>query len=319
MTGFFARMGDRAAGREAPLAPRRPARFEVPSPAAGEPTVEEVERLAAPVAHAEESGAQDARPRRGEPPAVSTRRGEPPADSTGREEPPADSTEREEPPPAPPQPVVSPRAVPAAAPPPRGRAEPPAAPARAGDRPPVARPVPASPPPPDPPVAAREGRRRPEADDRPPPAAAPAPLAPAPGRRRRRRPAPGPAPAPALDLAALLREHVVPALVDRGAVSRDERPVVAEPHSAAGARRQDPPRPGTVAVHATPPAISAPARLQLGDPEERDGSPAVHLHIDRVVVTRAAPPAPPAPASPPRAPRRTVDHAAYLARRRERP
>jgi hypothetical protein len=124
--------------------------------------------------------------------------------------------------------------------------------------------------------------------------------------------------APALDLAALLREHVVPALVDRGALSRDERAVVAEPASAAAARRQDPPQPGTVAVRATPAAAMAPAR---GQPEElpaRDADPAVHLHIDQVVVTRAPPPTPPAPAPPPRAARRTVDHAAYLARRRER-
>ena len=318
VTGFFARMGDRAAGREAPLraAATRAVRGAVARGGRADGRGGRAARGAGGAAGSR--GAQDARPRRGEPPAVSTRRGEPPADSPGARShrptrPSARSRRRH-------RRSQSCHHAPSPRPPRhRGRrAEPPAAPARAGDRPPVARPVPASPPPPDPPVAAREGRRRPRQTTAAPGRGARA-LGARAGAPRRRRPAPGPAPAPALDLAALLREHVVPALVDRGAVSRDERPVVAEPHSAAGARRQDPPRPGTVG-RARDPAGHLRARApQLGDPEERDGSPAVHLHIDRVVVTRAAPPAPPAPASPPRAPRRTVDHAAYLARRRERP
>jgi hypothetical protein len=116
------------------------------------------------------------------------------------------------------------------------------------------------------------------------------------------------------DLAALLREHVMPALVERGVVSREERAVVAEPSNAAPAPRNDPPDPGTVTVRATPPAASEPAEERPAQPSEQ----AVHLHIDRVVVTRAPAPAPP-PAPAPRPPRRTVDHAAYLARRRERP
>jgi hypothetical protein len=123
---------------------------------------------------------------------------------------------------------------------------------------------------------------------------------------------------PALDLAVLLREHVMPALVDRGALGRDERPVVAEPRSPASARRQAPPGPGRVAVRATPP-VFAPAGHEPGGPQEPDADPAVHLHIDQVLVTRAPAPTPPPPAPPPRALRRTVDHAAYLARRRERP
>lgn len=105
----------------------------------------------------------------------------------------------------------------------------------------------------------------------------------------------------------------MPALVERGVVSREERAVVAEPSTAAPAPRNDPPSPGTVTVRATPPAASEPAEERPAQPSEQ----AVHLHIDRVVVTRAPAPAPP-PAPAPRPPRRTVDHAAYLARRRER-
>jgi hypothetical protein len=119
------------------------------------------------------------------------------------------------------------------------------------------------------------------------------------------------APPPEVDVAALLRDHVVPALADRGDVDRGERPRIV-------ARRAELPAPpaGTIAVApgradvrrtAVPPASpgSAPAR------------PEVHVHIDRVMVTRApAAPAPPPPEPPPGA---GADHAAYLARRRERP
>jgi hypothetical protein len=115
-----------------------------------------------------------------------------------------------------------------------------------------------------------------------------------------------------VDVAALLRDHVVPALADRGELDRGERPRIVRGR----AGRPVPPA-GTIAV--------APGRVDVrGTPLPPAGSgdapapPEVHVHIDRVVVTRApaAPPAPP-PAEPP--PGVGADHAAYLARRRERP
>jgi hypothetical protein len=118
------------------------------------------------------------------------------------------------------------------------------------------------------------------------------------------------------ELAVLLREHVVPALVERRVVSREERVVVAEPSNAAPPPRQAAPGPGTVSVRATPPAATPPE--PAGQRPAHRSEPTVQLHIDRVVVTRAPAPTPP-PAPVPRPPRRTVDHAAYLARRRERP
>ena len=86
----------------------------------------------------------------------------------------------------------------------------------------------------------------------------------------------------------------MPVLVERRAVERRERPVVAS--------RPAVPRPGTVSV--------APL-----DVVTEDEAPQVNVSIGRVVVTRA--PAPPAPA--PSARPTTVDHDAYLARRRARP
>ena len=293
MTGFFARMAERAVGREVALQPRLPARFEASSLEPAELHVEEVERLAPTVVAGVE-----------EEPAVE-RASVPPAARA------PDS-------PAP----VQPRAAPAEprapalepAPRPERGGEPPPPAGTAPEPPPVRQPAPAEPAEPAP---EREDRPRPEVAERPPPSLelAQPPAAP----RRRRRPAPGPVATPALDLAALLRDHVVPALVERGAVSRDERPVVAAPSGAAAVRGRGAPRPGTIGVRATPAVVAAPARAEPGEPRERDADPAVHLHIDRVVVTRAPAPAPPQPAPPPRPPRRTVDHAAYLARRRERP
>jgi hypothetical protein len=114
----------------------------------------------------------------------------------------------------------------------------------------------------------------------------------APPRRR-------PARAPEVDVVTLLREHVVPVLVERGHVRRTERPVVLERPSAAA--RQ--PSPGTISV--TPEAV------ELDAPE---AEPQVNLNIGRVVVTHAPAPAPRAPAPP----TQTVDHADYLARRKAR-
>jgi hypothetical protein len=110
------------------------------------------------------------------------------------------------------------------------------------------------------------------------------------------------APPPEVDVVTLLREHVVPVLVERGVVSRRERPVVA------AARPSAPPRSGTVSI-----APAAPAQVEPVAPEA--GPPQVNVTIGRVQVTRAPSPRPPAaPAAPPRP--STVDHDAYLARRR---
>ncbi|MET8838302.1 hypothetical protein ABZV78_30970, partial [Micromonospora sp. NPDC004540] len=120
------------------------------------------------------------------------------------------------------------------------------------------------------------------------------------------RPTPAPVRATAPDLARLLRERLGPALIARRAVEPGERLVfVDRPNNA-------PPRPGTAEVRTGPvrPAPTPPP----GTAENPAPTGDVHLHIDRVVVTRA--PAPPPPAPPPPAPS-TVDHAAYLARRRE--
>jgi hypothetical protein len=160
--------------------------------------------------------------------------------------------------------------------------------------------------------AARDGARR----DRPAPDVAPerssaremeaaararqrAISPPDPSRRAR-------AGAPALDLHTLLREHVVPALVDRGVVKRDEEPVDAP------AQGPTIPPPGKFAVEARHVAgLPPPLDAETAGPSAPDRPPEVHVHIDRVMVTRAPPP-------PPEPPRSTVDHDAYLARRRER-
>jgi len=116
-----------------------------------------------------------------------------------------------------------------------------------------------------------------------------------------------------VDLAGLLRRHVVPALVDRGVVDRDEKPVDRPAHGPAS------PPPGRFMVEARDVAAPRPHPNSETDiPRAADTPPDVHVHIDRVVVTRAPgpPPPPTPPPSPP--PRSTVDHDAYLARRRER-
>lgn len=88
-------------------------------------------------------------------------------------------------------------------------------------------------------------------------------------------------------------------------------------------RKPPSPRRGTAVVRAdgvvtTPRATLAgdPAHPPAATPSPAAPSPTVHVHIDRVSVTRA-----PSPAARPSAPapaRPLVDHAAYLARRRER-
>ncbi|MFI7282565.1 hypothetical protein ACIBOV_20130 [Micromonospora chersina] len=187
----------------------------------------------------------------------------------------------------------------------------PAAPDRAAAR---AAPVAPASPEPDaavpattaPPAVARPPDAMPPPDAaRPAAVVPPAPPAPAPTARR---PAPTPVRAAAPDLARLLRERLGPALIARRAVEPGERLVFVDRPAPAGT----PPRPGTAEVRTGPvrPAPAAPPGAAEEPPPPGD----VHLHIDRVVVTRAPSPPPPAPAPTARS---TVDHAAYLARRRE--
>ncbi|HET6856788.1 MAG TPA: hypothetical protein VFH94_06810 [Streptomyces sp.] len=127
-----------------------------------------------------------------------------------------------------------------------------------------------------------------------------------------------------IDLPTLLKDHVLPALVARGVVARDETPALTEgPNPDA----PDAPAPGTVTVRPVgvrlPPAEpvrSPPVGRARSAPGERArraaSSPSVHVHIGQVVVTR--PPAvPPPPAPSPPGPSASTDHAAYLARREE--
>lgn len=122
--------------------------------------------------------------------------------------------------------------------------------------------------------------------------------------------------APAPDVIALLREHLVPLLVARRVIEQSERIVVVERAADAPAPRC-PLRPGVVEVSHTPVAPVAPNSPRTAEPPDSTPAPTVSLHIDRIVVNRGqasqrSRPAPrPAPA--------TIDHDAYLARRRERP
>jgi hypothetical protein len=107
-----------------------------------------------------------------------------------------------------------------------------------------------------------------------------------------------------VDLAALLREQVFNALTDRGSVRSGVTPVVATSSTPRT------PRVGTATVRADGVRIDQPA-------VEAATSGDVHVHIARVTVTQ--PPSPPAPrVSRSETVRRSVDHQAYLARRRER-
>lgn len=114
-----------------------------------------------------------------------------------------------------------------------------------------------------------------------------------------------------VDVEALLREQVMGALRSRGAVGAHEHAVVRNARDASPAT---PPAPGTAVLRAGPATVEVrgPDAPHPGMPAAT-GPPSVNVRIDRVVVTRA-----PAPAPPQRPERRTtVDHAAYLARRRE--
>ncbi len=107
-----------------------------------------------------------------------------------------------------------------------------------------------------------------------------------------------------IDLAALLREQVFSALTERGSVPVGVTPVVAT------ASTPRAPRAGTASVRAEGVRIDQPL-------DDAPSSGDVHVHIGRVSVTQAPPPtAPRVPRS--ETVRRSVDHQAYLARRRER-
>lgn len=130
--------------------------------------------------------------------------------------------------------------------------------------------------------------------------------------RRRRVTAPASPPRtetqPDIDLPAMLREQVYAALAQRGDVSSRERPVTVPP-----GQRIAPPPPGSVTLEAQ--GVSTTGRVAFDsapDDTTPSGPPTINLHIDRVSVTRAAPPPP--PAARPARPR--VDHTAYLGRRR---
>lgn len=124
-----------------------------------------------------------------------------------------------------------------------------------------------------------------------------------------------------LDLAELLRRHVLPTLTERAVIERNEVPVLGEPSSpeAVGPRPAPPPPAGTAVVRAGRMSVRHPGKAVgaevLSVPGGESGE--VHVHIDRVTVTRAPAPVAPVPSAPTAKPRPRSDHAAYLARRRE--
>ncbi|MFE9959727.1 hypothetical protein [Micromonospora sp. NPDC005299] len=281
--GFFARMAQRATGREPLVRLRAPQPFEVasldrPTGRPAEPTASWPDSPASPPRAAPDPP--------GLPSLTPTVHTIPAQVAVTPDRSRADRT----------PPATPPEAAPAVPDRTAARAEP-AGPA--GREPDTAVPTTAAPP-----AVTRPPAELPPDPTRPAAATPPAPPAPAPAARRT---APAPVRAAAPDLARLLRERLGPALIARRAVQSGERLVFVDRPARAGA----PPRPGTAEVRTgsirpapTPPAPTGEAP-PAGD---------VHLHIDRVVVTRA--PAPPPPAPPPPTPS-TVDHAAYLARRRE--
>lgn len=143
------------------------------------------------------------------------------------------------------------------------------------------------------------------------------------------------------DLGDLLRRHVLPELVARGLAGPHERVEVVTDTAAPGrnaapstARRARPGAAEAVALSATPPhytTITASGESGPGRAATRRAStphadpspgaltaqPQVQVHIDRVVVARPAPPPRPAPPSPAPRSRPQPDHETYLARRRE--
>jgi hypothetical protein len=285
-------------------------------PGSGTPAEETAVAAALPVPAPEPAGEKRApRPRptiRPAAPATGVERdGQPLSPSavpvTPREEQPAPRGPREEP--AAPPPAPLPGAVPLVAAGGGTDDTPGAAPRSTTPRPTA----PAAPPPPAPAAPAAPA---PALAERPPPV--PLPLSPASARTAPSRLTPSRQPGPdagsaaaEVDVEALLRDAVVPELVARGDVDRRAKPRVVVARPGRPPRPVTPPPAGSVTLSAQRPVVRR--------PPSRDGPEAraeTHVHIDRVVVTRPAPPAtrPERAASP--AP--GVDHAAYLARRRER-
>ncbi len=150
------------------------------------------------------------------------------------------------------------------------------------------------------------------------PPAAPGPAAPAPRARPTAglRPLPTGAPAtPPVDVIALVRDHVVPALRRAGLLGHDEGPPSVIRRAGTGPA---PPSDRPAAEFGDVRVAPAPQPLPVDHGRRQPAAPPVTVHIGTITVTRptaAAPP--PAPAPSPRR-RGDVDHAAYLARRRER-
>ncbi|MEU2655800.1 hypothetical protein ABZ615_10760 [Streptomyces sp. NPDC007325] len=301
--GFFARMGERARGAATGMRLRRPEPYEtVTGPASRLPA--EIAALtddpARPPAPTRPSSPRPASP----PPAgpvpaapggTAPRRPTAPARPAGTTDTAAHRTERAEPG------TVRDGARR------RGTAG-----AAHGPRPDATAPVPLTP---EPVPSAAERTHEPTppgvAEDPPPPPRPTAPPAPA------ATPAPDP---PPLDLAELLRRHVLPALAGRGVLAPGEAPVLAEPRSGTPHHRTPPPAPGTAEVRPGRVTVTPGPAAAHGTREPAPPPSGVHVHIDSVTVTRAAPPPPPAPpprATPPPAPRPRPGHAAYLARRKE--
>ena len=132
-----------------------------------------------------------------------------------------------------------------------------------------------------------------------------------PGGESANDPPPEPAATPQVavpDTEVLVREHIVPVLVEREVVPGD-----AEARFAAPDRPHSRPARGQVVISTSrPEAMAGSTRM---DGASEPPTPQVHVHIDRVEVVRPAAerPARPAPARPARP---QVDHVAYLARRR---
>ncbi|MGC0273298.1 hypothetical protein ACO0LV_09915 [Pseudactinotalea sp. Z1739] len=142
--------------------------------------------------------------------------------------------------------------------------------------------------------AARERTDAAPLPEPPDPAAAPRP-------HTRYSPAP-----PAIDVAAILREEVYRALVAQQVLTARERPVVAEP----GHARHRPAQ-GAAVLRADR-VSTVPQDGQTGTAGAQ--APTVQVSIGRVTVTRAPAAPQPRAAAPARG---LVDHAAYLARRRD--
>lgn len=127
------------------------------------------------------------------------------------------------------------------------------------------------------------------------------------------------------EVVRLVREQLVPALVEGGVLAPTERNAHVEDASTADAAdsavpphqvrqatvRVDPVRTWRVSNSPVPPPVSSPTPVPA--------APTVAVSIGNVTVSRPAAPSPPAIARQPRARVSDIDHGAYLARRRLAP